>query len=431
MIIIKHSLNIKKMWKFKIFKPVIVSVVFILLMSCNGKQKKVEDSKVAEAYTCPMHPQIVKDKPGACPICGMDLVLLHNNLHLKMEIDASLADLIEPVNESIISNIKTIKISSSSYTDTLHLNGLVTYNTNNLKTISSRLSGRIEKLYVKYNYESVSKGQKIMDIYSPDLAAAQQELLYLKNSGDVSLMNQAKTKLRLLGVTETQMNDVLKSGKVNYKFAVYSPFSGYIIDSPTANSTSNQANSGNKMGQTSISSTIINTPINIVEGQYINIGDLLLKIFNPKDVWAEFYSNDDEVKQINKDNPIQIIKNNEEKINAKIDLVQPYFNEGQNYSVIRTYLNNSGDNYKIGELLKAKIIKPEISGLWVPTKAVYQLGEKNIVFIKNGQVLIPKEVRISEKANQQFLIKTGLKEGEEIAINASYLIDTESFIKTN
>ena len=123
------------------------------MISCDQKTKPSEEKNVQQ-YTCPMHPQIIKESPGACPICGMDLVPIHQH-DLKLEVDTNLANLLQPSNEAIISNIKTIKIISSKVIDTLHLNGVVNYNTNNLKTISSRLAGRIEKLYVKYNYQMV------------------------------------------------------------------------------------------------------------------------------------------------------------------------------------------------------------------------------------------------------------------------------------
>ena len=177
--------------------------------------------------------------------------------------------------------------------------------------------------------------------------------------------------------------------------------------------------------------TIKNTAINILEGQYITVGEVLFKVFNPQEVWAEFYSNKEDFNQIKVGNTILIIQKNGKSTTAKIDLLQPYFNEGQNYSVARVYLKNTSGNLRIGELLNAEIIKPENSGFWIPIGAIYQLGEKNIVFLKNGNILKPKEVSISGKASNKFLINAGLQEGDEIAENASYLIDTESFIKTN
>lgn len=416
--ITKLLYNMKKLWKYSY-----VILLFIVL-ACNQK-KTADEHQHTTQYTCPMHPQIVKNEMGTCPICKMDLVALQQK-EVKMEVDTDLINLIKPTNEVITSNINTLKVSESTVADTLTLNGKVTYNTNNLKRVSSRLSGRIEKLYVKYNFQKVIKGQKIMEIYSPELAAAQQELLYLKNNGETNLLEQAKTKLQLLGVTESEINGVLRSGKINYKVTVYSPVSGYIIDTKQTQNLSLTANS-----EVESSPPTLNTTANslaILEGAYVNIGDILFQLFEPSNVWAEFYVQAQQAEVLNKKTKLSVINQSGIKTSAQINLVQPYFNNGQNYKVVRVYLNNK-PNFKIGEILKAEINLGNVNGLWLPAEAVYQLGQKNIVFIKQGNIIKPKEVIISAKAKKQFLIKSGLKIGDEIAENASFIIDTESFIK--
>lgn len=408
----------KKLWKYSVI------LLLVIVVSCEQK-KTADEHQHSTQYTCPMHPQIIKDEMGICPICKMDLVPMQQK-EVKMEVDASLADLIQPANEVITSNIKTIKVSESTVSDTLLLNGKVTYNSNNLKRISSRLSGRIEKLYVKYNFQMVSKGQKIMEIYSPDLAAAQQELLYLKNNGETGLLEQAKTKLRLLGVAESEINGVLRSGKVNYKIAIYSPVSGYIIDAKQNQNTRTEAPSDNMNSSPSLN-TSTNT-LAIVEGAYVNVGDLLFQLFEPSNVWAEFYVQAEQAMALTTKTKLSIVKQNGTITNAQINLIQPYYNEGLNYKVARVYLNNN-QQFKIGEILTAEVALANVKGLWIPTKSVYQLGQKNIVFIKQGNIIKPIEVTIGVKGKQQFLIKSGLRADDEIAENASFLVDTESFIE--
>ena len=402
---------------------ILCSLFFTLLMSCQNKSNSDKKMVLDTKYTCPMHPQIMEDKPGSCPICSMDLVPLHQHA-VKIEVDADLADLIEPTNEVVTGNVKTIGVKQNTMRDTIRANGMVNYNSNNLKTISSRVSGRIEKLYVKYNFEKVYKGQKIMEIYSPDLAAAQQELLYLKSNHDAALLEQAKTKLRLLGVSEKQINQVLATGKVNYSIPVYSGFSGYLLDAGTAAMNLNQ----NQKNPSAID--ITNNSISLVEGQYVKTGDLLFKLFNDAEVWAEFYVDANQMSLIHQGDAVKILKGDEKK-NARINLIQPYYSDGQNYGVLRIYLNNSQKNFKIGELLKLELPLPEQMGLWIPAATVYQLGNKYIVFLKVNNVLKPKEVMVFQKSAGSYLIKNGLKEGDEIAQSASYLMDTQSFIKIN
>lgn len=396
-------------------------VIASLMVSC---QDQPHQTKVApkQLYTCSMHPQILEDKPGSCPICGMNLVAKHQH-PLKMDVDSSLAKVIHATNEVVLSDISTVVVGEKTVSDTLMLNGVVTYNANNLKTISARVGGRIEKLFVKYNFQKIAKGQKIMEIYSPELATAQQELLYLKAKGDYSLLQQAKTKLRLLGVSENQIEQVLKSGKVNYRIPVYSTASGYLIDNNQAK-TNNQVDPENP---TTLNTE--NTSISIVEGQYVKTGDPLFKVFNNDEIWADFYVNAAESSEMKKNQAIDIVSNSG-NLYAKVGLVQPYFYQGQSYSVIRVYLANLKQNLKIGGLLQGKIITAPQTGLWIPTEAVYQLGNKNIAFVKTNNVLKAREVSISKISNSNALIVKGLAKDDQIASNASYLIDTESFIKT-
>ncbi len=396
--------------------------LFTLLTACQSKTSQKElDADIK--YTCSMHPQIVENEPGSCPICGMDLVPMHQH-EVKTGVDADLADLIQPANEAVISKVKTITVRKSSLKDTILANGMVNYNTNHLKTISSRVSGRIEQLFVKYNFEKVYRGQKIMEIYSPDLAAAQQELLYLETNGDAALLEHAKTKLRLLGVAEKQINQVLASGKVNYSIPVYSDFSGYLIDTKVASMNLNP-------GENIESPPVLNTDnnvISIIEGSYVKTGDVLFKLFNDAEVWAEVYLDANQLTLIHKDDAVKISGGDQEQ-HAKINLIQPYYSNGQHYGVLRIHLANAQKSFKIGELLKAEIPLPEKQGLWIPASSVYHLGNKSIAFIKENKVLKPKEMVISQKSSDAYLIKSGLNEGDEIAENAGYLIDTQSFIK--
>ena len=394
--------------KIRYQTSIVAFISLFLLLGCNTDTKKAEEH--GEQYTCPMHPQIIKPEPGSCPICKMDLVPL-NQHSVKMEVDSDLADLIQPANKIITSNINTIKVKESSSSLRLNLSGTVTYNTNNTNTVSSRVGGRIEKLYVRYNLQTVKKGQLLMEIYSPELAAAQQEILYLKSKNDLELLEQAKTKLKLLGVSTNQINNILKTGKVNYKIPVYSNYSGYLIN-PMENINS------------------ANTPLELKEGQYVNAGELLFKIINTQEVWAEFFVDAQEGKNLKTGEEIKITKA-EKTSTHQIGLIQPFYKDGFNYQMIRVYLNNQNQDFKIGELLSAKIVQKPTKGIWIPKAAIYQLGEKNIVFIKKDNILKPNIVSIAQSSAKAFLINEGLQIADEIASNAAFLIDTESFINTN
>ncbi|HEX7365935.1 MAG TPA: HlyD family efflux transporter periplasmic adaptor subunit [Pelobium sp.] len=375
----------------------------IFLSACNSDSKKVETNK---QYTCSMHPQIVENEPGSCPVCGMDLTPIRVSHHTTHSADSILA-----INNMEPSS-KTMIVKESTQTPEISMDGSITYNTNQMKSISARVSGRIEKSFVKYNFEPVKKGQLLVQVYSPELVAIQQELLFLKSKNDTELLNSTKAKLALLGIGSRQINQVLKIGKADYKINIYSNYNGYLLNPNTDKKEEVQ---------------LANTPLTVKEGQYINSGDLLFKVFNNSNLWVEFYTNtlaNDWLKVGTK----LSLEINKENIETKVNFIQPFFKNNQNYKLVRVLLNNQKHQYKIGELARATAKASPISGIWIPEQAVYQSGEKNIVYVKIKNEIQPKEVEIAAKANKQILIKKGLKSGDEIAVNASYLKDSESFI---
>ncbi|QHL87962.1 hypothetical protein GU926_11180 [Nibribacter ruber] len=220
----------RKNWRNKILG------VFLLLLpfsfaACNDKAEKGEAAHAME-YTCPMHPQIVQDKPGSCPICGMDLVAKQPANAPANTTSTDLDYLLQPSNQAVVSSVQTTHPMQKPLEQEITMSGVVTYDTRRQYIIPARFAGRIEKLYVQFNYQPVRKGQKLYDIYSPELVTAQKELLYLlKNDpGNTSLIGGARQKLRLLGATEGQINQLARTGRESYTFSVFSPYSGYVLD---------------------------------------------------------------------------------------------------------------------------------------------------------------------------------------------------------
>src|SRR5687767_3284996 len=176
---------------------IILAIVALLtLASCGAGGNHVEH---ADTYTCPMHPTVVSDRPSTCPVCGMDLVRKARSGE-EVEITEDLAKVLKSPNEIVIASIKTIKAEYKSVPSSVEAQGLVTYDTRNIFTIPSRVGGRLEKIYLKYEFQPVSKGQKIAEIYSPELITAQRELLFLveNDAENKSLLDGAKNKLGLL-----------------------------------------------------------------------------------------------------------------------------------------------------------------------------------------------------------------------------------------
>ncbi len=388
----------------------LLAVFLLLVMATSGCKEKITANDIT--YTCPMHPDIIKNEASTCPICGMDLVRLHPHGIDNNEKDS--LNLTKTLKNGINANVKTISPNVGILKDTVILKGIIAINTNYTKTISSYISGRIERLHVKYNFQKVAKGQKIMDIYSPDLVAAQQELLYLKQAGDTHLMQQAKRKLQLLGVSERDINQILSSGKANYSISIYSSSNGYIIDGLS------------NAGEVSLNAT--NSPLNLREGMYVKAGDIFFKVYDNSSVWAEFYASNEESKSLKQNEKILIDIGNEKIINARISSIQPFYKDGQNFTNVRVRLDNSKNGFKVGQLINAKITVENNEGLWIPRSAVYQSGSRNIVFVKSGNLLHPKQVAVTNKFGNKVLVLSGINKNDRIAENAAHLVDPEAFI---
>ncbi|POY36435.1 hypothetical protein C3K47_11875 [Solitalea longa] len=424
----------------------LLALPLLLLSYCEKKTNKDE----AEEYTCPMHPQIVQNKQGTCPICGMDLVkkmaggeALDSTLNLNA--------LVKPTNEIIVSNIKTIYPEKGSKKIKLTLNGSLTYDTRNWKVLASRIPGRIERLYVRYNYQPVKKGQRVMDIYSPDLVNAQRELIYLIKTNDQDLIRRAKDKLLLLGATNQQVNQIAGTGKMQHAFPIYSPYSGYITEnnlsssSPTPTTSSSESSSGGGMSNmggatgaasattasTSQTPTSAGQTLTIREGQYVGAGETVFKIFNPTKLWVEFYVPSSQTQTLKKGQQVNLINADDstETISATLSLVQPFYKEGQNFLLVRSYLTNNIKNWRVGQLIRGNITSESKEGMWLPKQAVLQLGNQRVVFVKHSGAFEPRLVTSGINTNGSIEILSGLDVNDKIAENAWFLVDSESLVK--
>lgn len=429
-----------------------VGILFSMLLffSCQEKDKAKADHSEKTKYTCSMHPQIIRDEPGTCPICSMDLVPIHSTAEHSAAND-SLISLVKPTNELVLSDIKTIRPETSSKFEYLNVKGVINYNTNNFNSLSSRVSGRIERLYVRYNYQPVSKGQKLMDIYSPDLANAQQELLFLKNNNEPVLLESAKKKLRLLGATEQQINQVLITGKVDYRVTVYSPYSGYVSESKNTGSSGDAAvsagstmisggSSGASMGgDAGTSPSTIPAPPNVGtnsslllrEGQYITAGQKMFDLVNSNSVFAEFYIHPDQLDKFKKGTMMQVnsIDSKSKKVRVPVSLVQPYYSEGVNYSLVKATIPNPNKSWKVGELIHVNNENTRKIGTWVPRSAVVQLGTRYVSFLKEKESFVPVYVSVKNISGDWIDIGNSLSTTQELAVNAWFLVDSESFIQ--
>ncbi|MBT1701709.1 efflux RND transporter periplasmic adaptor subunit [Chryseosolibacter indicus] len=413
----------------------LVSCFFIiLLVTCESK----DTSHNHDTYTCPMHPSVVADRPSTCPVCGMDLVRKARPGE-EVKITEDLSKLIKSPNEIVVASIETVKGEYKSMPVTVRAQGIVTYDTKNIFTIPARVGGRLEKVFLKYAYQPVAKGQKIAEIYSPELITGQRELIFLLENDPENkvVIDAAKRKLSLLGLNTSQINTLIKKEEVSNTFGIYSPYDGFVITEQTvpSSNTSSQSSGGmvDGMGATaantaSASTSNASATAVIREGNYITAGETLFRIVNPQALRIELDLPASQATSIKKGDKLLLDLGEGNKENASVDFIQPFFNEGQDFVKVRVYSNRN--NLHIGQLITAQITLPPQESLWVPKESVLDLGTEKIVFIKERGTLKPKAVTIGALSERSVEVVKGLASSDEIAKNAQYLIDSESFIKT-
>jgi Cu(I)/Ag(I) efflux system membrane fusion protein len=402
-------------------------VWLLLFAGCDtGRTKeKQAAAQSAEIYTCSMHPQILENHPGNCPICGM--VLVKKNPATASINNIALDAVLKPANESVISSLalthpvrKDMAIPVTTY-------GTIEYDTRTAGTISARVAGRIEKMYIRYRYQEVRKGQKIMDLYSPEILTAEQNLLFLlqNDAANTVFIQAAKDRLSLLGMGNGEIQQITKNGKPNYAIGVYSPYSGHVHEA-------GMMQNGSPQPADNANAAPVTQELSLKEGMYIQKGQTLLMIMDHHMVWAalQIYSPDQSL--VRTGNAVRIIPEADTtaSINGRIDFIEPFFRAGNSTLTARVYFHNM-DMLPIGSHVSATVYSTKQNSLWLPQGSVLSLGMNQVVFRKTEGGFTAHAITTGTRSGVEVEILTGLTEADSVAVNAQYLADSESFIKSS
>ncbi|MCQ6961065.1 efflux RND transporter periplasmic adaptor subunit [Mucilaginibacter aquariorum] len=360
--------------------------------------------------------------------------------------DTLIRSVLAPVNQVVLSNAQTIRPETKNIVQTIHAPGYFALDERKNNRVAVRASGRIEKLYVKLNYQYVRKGEKILDLYSPELNTYQEEYLHhLETKSDSILIEGTRIKLKLLGLSEGQINRIRASRRPEPSVAVYSPYDGFIFydfDRQNVNMAPGSASTAGEMGGMGGGNGGAQPPgtnlssIRIREGGYVTKGQTLFFINDCRSLYGilAFDANDGTKIKLNSALDITTPLLPQQRIEAKINFIEPAFAERQKFIQARAYVNNESLRLKVNSVISAEL---KATGMYlvVPSSSILSLGNRKFVWVKKGtgkngyNVLNAKEVKAGAEMNGVTQIISGLAETDEIVKDAGYLLDSESLIK--
>ena len=385
---------------------------------------KAAEEKTAQAtlYTCSMHPCIIKDKPGTCPICGMELIRKIDGAAggAQTAEQKQQAEMLGHVSLSptqrVMANVATVEAEQQALNKEINAVGIVQFDQSRQGKVTAWISGRIDKLNVNTVGAFVSKNKPVAEVYSPDLLATQQEYLLavrsrdqLKNSPIPSisqngegLVASARQRLTLFGVREDQIAELEKAGKPNIRLPIYTPLSGIVIE---------------KMVQ---------------QGQYVNTGDPLFSIADLSTVWVEVEVYENEFPNIRIGQKAEIRSQSfpGKPFIGRVAFIYPFLDPKTRTVKARVEMPNPGMKLKPDMFVNAIIKVPLGSAIVVPVTAVIDTGKRQVVWIETSPGMFePRDVQVGQQTDDKVQILSGLKQGDMVAVSGGYLIDSESQLK--
>jgi len=375
---------------------------WILKPSSSSSEKTENHDHLGETadeiWTCSMHPQIRQSEPGDCPICGMELIPLKN-------------DITESVNYTMsedamkLANITTMTVGKGSANKELRLNGKVQVDERNAYSQSTHIPGRIEQLSINFTGEKVSRGQTLATVYSPELVTAQEELLQAASikESQPELFEAAKEKLKNWKIGDSQINRILSTGKAIQRFPINADVNGIVTE---------------KM---------------VDLGDYVERGMPIYEISDLSKVWVLFDLYESDLNWVKEGSKISYTINSipGETFEGKISFIDPLINSQTRVASARVEVNNKDGKFK-PEMFASGVVVNDISGnetqeIVIPKTAVLWTGKRSVIYLKetvgNRAEFILREVVLGPALGNSYIVTEGLEAGDEIVSNGTFTVD--------
>jgi len=383
------------------------------LLGCAAMLLLATVGHAAEAqklYTCGMHPQVIQDHPGNCPICGMKLTLIHpGGAGAETAAASSTAIGVDAATQQNM-NLRTALVQRGPLHKTIRTLGTVDYNETALAEVTTKFKGWVEKLNVDATGQLVHRGEPMFEIYSPELYSAEVEFLLALNAGltndpgAVMLRETAAQKLKFFDVPDAQIADLEKTRTPLKTLPVAAPMSGFVVEK------------------------------NVVSGQMVDAGMKLYRLADLGIVWiiAQVYEQDLPFVKLGQEAIVKVASLPDREFRGRVTFVYPSVDEKTRTAKVRLEFENPGYFLKPGMFVSA-IMHAELedSAVLVPEAAVLRSGAKNTVFVAlpDGRFEGRDVLLGVEAENAMIAVSSGLSAGERIVTSGQFLLDSESQLR--
>ena len=381
----------------------ILSISFLFFSSCKNK-KETQDPDIY--YTCSMDPQVIEYKPGKCPICHMELT------QVKKSSAENKDEILLSEQQIQLGNIRTDTIRNGTIGDQLLLTATLNFDQMKASSVSSRVMGRVEKLYFRNLGDYVKKGSALYELYSEELNNAKQEYLLMLDKKKVfatetiidfdQLLQSAENKLLLWGMTQGQIQELAKNKKATPTTTFYSTAAGYI------------------------------TTLDIREGDYVMEGGTIVKLADLSSLWAEAQVYTSQMAAIDRNSiaTVQLPDFDSREIKGRIEFVNPEINPDTRINLIRVSIPNPGNQLKPGMPAYVLLKSPQRKTLSLPIDAVIRDGKGATVWIQTADKTFKSVmVQTGLDSDDRIEIKAGLSIGDIVVIRGAYLLNSEYIFK--
>ena len=394
-------------------------LLFILLVmvatgaiSCGKKSvgETVGTSEARTLYTCGMHPQIIQDHPGNCPICGMKLTPIRKQDASTNTVEASSIIAIDPSTIQTM-GIRTAEVTRGPLRRLIHTVANVDYDETALADVTTKYKGWIEKLYVDSTGALVNSGDPLFEIYSPELYSAQTEYLAAlsapsgsPSAEDHALLDSARNKLKFYDISDAQIAELEKTRQVTKTLTITAPIAGFVVEK------------------------------NVVVGQMVDSGMKLYRLGDIGVVWvyAQVYEQDLSAVQLGQEATMTLSYLPDRKFRGRVTYVYPTVDEKTRTARVRMEFHNPGYFLKPGMFATVELVADlSPSALLVPDSAVLRSGQKNTVFIAlPGGKFEARTVALGLSGeNDLDQVFSGLEAGERVVTSGQFMLDSESQLR--